>query len=173
MTLENDIVRLRAVEPHDSQLLFSLEADPAMDEVNFATAPASRHLIDRYIASYTADLHSDGQLRLIIEARDSGKAVGSIDISDYNPRDRRGFVGIAIVEGERRKGYGRAALEILCRYAALDLGIHQLAAQVAVDNTASKALFTSCGFKPAGRLRRWIRRGRAYQDAIIFQHLFE
>lgn len=173
MILENDIIRLRAVEPADSVLLLSLENDPALAEINFATAPASRHMIDSYIAAYRADPAAQGELRLVMETRSDGKAVGTIDISDYNGRDRRAFVGIAVVEGERRKGYGRAALDILCTYAARTLGMHQLAAQVAVDNNASKALFTACGFKSAGRFRSWVRRGRSYADVIIFQRLFE
>ena len=50
--------------------------------------------------------------------------------------------------------------------------MHQLAAVVAVDNAPSIALFKSCGFKSTGRLRSWIRRGRTYADALIFQRLF-
>ena len=60
----------------------------------------------------------------------------------------------------------------LCDYASTTLGMHQLAAVVAVDNAPSIALFKSCGFKSTGRLRSWIRRGRTYADALIFQRLF-
>lgn len=173
MILENETVRLRAVEPTDLTLLYTLESDPAMAEVNFATAPANRRMIEQYIAGYTADIHAQGQLRLVIESKaDGNAAVGTIDISDYNAHDGRGFAGIAVLEGYRRRGLAKAALELLCAYAADTLGMHQLAAQTAVDNVASRALFASCGFKSAGRLRSWLRRGRQYADVLIFQRLF-
>ena len=50
--------------------------------------------------------------------------------------------------------------------------MHQLAAQIACDNEASRRLFDRCGFKPCGMLRSWLRRGRHYADAIIVQRLF-
>lgn len=173
MILQNDLVRLRAVEPADLCLLLTLESDPAMAEINFATAPASRHMVQQYIDNYSADIHKQGQLRLIIESvADNFTPVGTIDISDFNPHDGRGFVGIAILEQWRDRSLGHNSLSLLCDYAANTLGMHQLAAQVAVDNTASRALFAGAGFKSAGRLRSWLRRGKQYADVLIFQRLF-
>ena len=94
-------------------------------------APRSRLEISRYIESYNADIYSARELRLIIIDRATGHSVGTIDITDYEPRDRRGFAGIAIVESERGKGMGTKALDLLCSYASEVLGMHQLAAQIA------------------------------------------
>ncbi len=163
---------LRAVEPSDLDFLFSLESADACGEGAFASAPVSRQMLWEYIHSYDADIFSARQLRLIAVDTDTDKAVGAVDIFDFDPRNRRGFVGIAIAEAFRRQGYGRQALDALCDYASSTLGIHQLAAIVAVDNAASRSLFAVCGFKGCGRLRSWIRRGRFYADAVIFQRLF-
>ncbi len=76
------------------------------------------------------------------------------------------------MESERGKGMGTKALDLLCSYASEVLGMHQLAAQIACDNEASRRLFDRCGFKPCGMLRSWLRRGRHYADAIIVQRLF-
>lgn len=162
-------VTLRAVEPSDLDFLFLLESADS-GEGAFASAPVSRQMLWQYIESYDADIYASRQLRLVVEC--DGVAAGAVDIYDFDPRNRRGFVGIAVSEGMRGRGIGRAALEELCAYASSDLGIHQLAAVVAVDNDASRALFASCGFKGCGRLRSWVRRGRQYADAIIFQRLF-
>lgn len=165
-------VSLRAVEPADLDLLFLLENDPEGCRTSLGSAPASRQMLWRYIEEYKADIYAERQLRLVIAANDDGRAIGTVDISDFDPRDRRGFVGIAIIAGERRRGYGREALDLLCRYAEHTLGMHQLAAIVAADNEASRALFDAAGFATCGRLRSWLRTARHYTDAVLFQKLF-
>ncbi len=77
-----------------------------------------------------------------------------------------------IIKQPLGKGMGTKALDLLCSYASEVLGMHQLAAQIACDNEASRRLFDRCGFKPCGMLRSWLRRGRHYADAIIVQRLF-
>ncbi|MCM1066253.1 MAG: GNAT family N-acetyltransferase [Muribaculaceae bacterium] len=166
------MLTLRAPEPSDLDFLFTLESAEACGEGSFASAPVSRQMLWEYINSYDADIYAARQLRLIAVDSASGERVGAVDIYDFDPRNRRGFVGIAIVEGKRGLGYGKQALEALCLYASSTLGIHQLAAVVAEDNAASRALFTACAFKGCGRLRSWLRRGTQYADAIIFQRLF-
>lgn len=172
MTISDSLVTLRAVEPDDVDMLYMLENATARSEAGFTSAPMSRLELRNYIDTYNSDIFSARQLRLIIVARQSGRAVGAIDIADFEPRDRRGFIGIAVLDSERRRGYGGAALRLMCDYASEVLGMHQLAAQVACDNEASRALFTSCGFKSCGCLRSWVRRGRHYSDVLLFQRLF-
>lgn len=171
-SLTGRLVSLRAVEPDDLDMLFLLENDPDRSQTSFTTAPASRQQLWEYIHNYQADIFAEKQLRLIVASRESGRPVGAVDISDFDPRDRRGFVGIAILEGERGKGYALDALDVLGRFASQTLGMHQLAAIVSVDNAASCALFHAAGYRTAGRLRSWIRRGRSYTDAQLFQRLF-
>ena len=72
----------------------------------------------------------------------------------------------------RGRGYGTEALTLLCDYARLALGMHQLAAVVAIDNEPSKALFDSAGFVTAGRLRSWLRSANHYTDVLLYQRLF-
>jgi len=172
MTISDSKVLFRAPEPSDVDFLYLLENASARSEAGFCTAPLSRYQLSEYINNYKADIYSERQLRFIIESVDTGQPVGVIDISDYDPRDRRGFVGIAICGLERSKGYGTAALTLLCGYAAEVLGMHQLVAQIAVDNESSRRLFGRCGFKTCGSLRSWLRRGRHYTDALLYQRIF-
>lgn len=171
MTISNSRILLRAPEPADLDLLFRLENGTGRAEAGFTTAPASRYELSRYIENYTGDIFAERQLRLMIVAKDTGETVGAIDICDFEPRDRRGFVGIAVDEGYRRRGYGREALTVLCDYAFSVLGMHQLAAQVAYDNEPSRALFETCRFKTCGSMRSWLRRGTSYTDALLYQRL--
>ena len=172
MKLSNSKIILRAVEPADLDFLFMLETLPEAANNGFSTAPPSRQMLWEYIENYTADIFAAKQLRLIICDAASGERVGTIDISDFDPRDRRGFVGVIVAEPYRRQGYALAALTCLCEYASSTLGMHQLCAIVASGNDASRHLFAGATFKPAGRLRSWLRRGSQYADALIFQKLF-
>ena len=165
-------VSLRAVEPGDLDLLFILENDPDRATASFTTAPASRRQLWQYIENYNADIYAEKQLRLVIVENESGSAVGTIDISDFDARDRRGFVGIALVARYRGMGYASEALGLLTDFAARTIGMHQLAAVVAVDNEASRALFEAAGYSTAGRLRSWLRVGRSYVDVLLYQRLF-
>ncbi len=164
-------ITLRAAEPADLDFLFTLESENVSTD-GALTAPPSRRMLQDYLAAYSADIFADKQLRLVIADAASGTAVGAVDIYDFSPRDRRGYVGIAVLERHRGLGYGLAALDALCRLASASLGMHQLAAIVAADNEASRRLFSSAGFKGCGRLRSWLRRGSRYADAIVFQKLF-
>lgn len=173
MNLSNEKVSLRAPEPADLDFLFLLENDPDATDSGLATAPVSRQQMWNYINNYSADIFASGELRLVIVDNASGNAVGAIDLCDFSPRDRRAFVGIAIDSEYRRQGFGKAALSLLCSYASSTIGIHSLAASVAADNAASRALFASCGFRTCGRLRSWVRRGSSYADAQLYQILFQ
>lgn len=171
MKISNDAVTLRAVEPSDLDFLYRLENEPERDDVSFFPAPVSRFQLEQYIAGYTADIYADKQLRLIVEDM-TGEAVGVVDLTDFEPRSRRAFVGITVIGSRRGHGIGRGAIDLLCRYASETLGVHTLVALVGAGNTASLALFRSCEFKSCGRLRSWIRSGSSYSDALLFQRLF-
>ena len=172
ISMRGEKVSLRAAEPSDLDLLYILENDSDRAMSSFTTAPASRHMLWQYLDSYKADIYAEKQLRLIVTLNDTGEAIGAVDISDYDARDRRGFVGIAIAPQYRGLGYGTEALQLLCAFASSTLGMHQLAAVTTVDNMASRALFAAAGFDTAGRLRSWVRTARHYTDVLIYQRLF-
>lgn len=172
MKLTSTHITLRAVEESDIDAIFLFENDPDSTAFSFSTAPLSRNQIWQYVKSYNADIFSAGELRLMIVENESKKVIGTIDITDFQPRDRRGFLGIYITPTYRGNGYALEAINLVLDYARDTLGMHSLAAQVAVDNNISCNLFTSAGFKPSGKLRSWIRKSASsYLDVIIFQKL--
>ena len=71
MNLEGRIVRLRAVEPEDAELLYAWENDTSVWSVSGTTEPFSRAQMERFIAAQLqgGDLIRTGQLRLIVETR--------------------------------------------------------------------------------------------------------
>ena len=131
----------------------------------------SRQMLSEYVANYSADPFAQGQLRLIIDA--GGETAGMVDLYDVDAINRRAGVGIVVEASMRRRGISREALERLADYCASALGLHQLYAVVAADNEASRALFAACGYRTAGCLRSWVRVGRRYVDAYIYQLMLD
>lgn len=166
-------ITLRAPEPGDLDTLYLWENDPQLWPFGDAAAPLSRHMLAQYLDSYSGDIGRDGQLRLIVVERSSGKPVGIADLFDYHARDRRAGVGIFIDEAYRGRHYALQTLAWLSVYCPTHLGLHQLWAAVSADNRPSRRLFEAAGYKTCGRLRSWLRTGRRYSDAVIYQRLFE
>lgn len=167
--LSDDKIRLRALEPTDLDVLYRWENDTSLWEVGCSIAPFSRKQLWDYIETYDGDIFNARQLRFIIEDVAMGLAVGTVDLYDFDPVNRRAWVGI-LVDGEHtRHGYGTRALRLLARYASERVGIHQLVAVVPEDNLWSYRLFVKCGYCPAGKLADWLRTGTGYRDAHLLQ----
>ncbi|MCM1520401.1 MAG: GNAT family N-acetyltransferase [Lachnoclostridium sp.] len=174
MTLTDGKISLRALEPGDIDLMFSWENDTTIWNDGATIAPFSRNLIADYISGYEPDIFKARQLRLMIDLIDKDKAltIGTIDLYDFDPRNRRCGIGILIDTIHRGNGYATRAINITARYCAIHLGIHQLYAIAGVNNHPSYQAFQQAAFKIAGRLRSWIRiSSQSYTDAFILQRL--
>lgn len=158
---------LRAPEPDDLDAMYLWENDPEVWRVSLNDGPVSRHELWQYIEGYSADLCSQGQLRLIIEA--DGVAVGTADLTDYSARHRHAQVGLYIAPGARRRGYAAEVLRRMCDYARDVAGLHLLYALTAADNVASAALLRGAGFECCGRIGDFLRlSGENYTDALVY-----
>ena len=100
--LESDTVRLRALEPDDVDILYKWENDTNVWKVSNTIVPFSRHILRQFIDSQKYDIFETRQLRLIIEAVDTGKAVGTIDLFDIDPYNRRAGIGVLIYDKKER-----------------------------------------------------------------------
>lgn len=162
-------IELRAVEPEDLDALYRWENDSSLWIYGSTVSPFSRYLLKQYIESYTADITRDKQLRLIIMRKESRQVIGAIDCFDYDTTNRKAAIGLLIDPDHKRQGFGRDALETFIEYAFRFLHLHQLYVHIPVCNTASIALFRTCGFHESTRLKDWIRLPQGYTDALIFQ----
>ena len=162
-------IELRAVEPEDLDALYRWENDSSLWIYGSTVSPFSRYLLKQYIESYTADITRDKQLRLIIMRKESRQVIGAIDCFDYDITNRKAAIGLLIDPDHKRQGFGRDALETFIEYAFRFLHLHQLYVHIPVCNTASIALFRTCGFHESTRLKDLIRLPQGYTDALIFQ----
>ncbi|MDR3260717.1 MAG: GNAT family N-acetyltransferase [Tannerella sp.] len=165
--LENENIRLRALEPEDLEQLYVWENDTGLWERGSTLAPYSRYVLKQYIAESGDDIYRCRQLRLMIELKETAAAVGTIDVYDFDPHHRRAGVGILIDPGYQRKGIATEALTLLIQYVFSFLKLHQLYACIPVANTPSRRLFEQCGFQSMGLLKEWLLTADGYVDVII------
>lgn len=170
VTLKGDTVYLRALEPEDLDFIYDIENDEAIWEVSNTQTPYSRFLIRQYLENAHQDIYEAKQLRLAICENDTFRAVGLIDLFDFDPVNSRAGVGIIIrLETDRSKGYGREALGLLIEYSFSKLQLHQLYANIAEDNVPSVTLFTNFGFGVAGVKKDWNKRNNRYVNELLYQ----
>lgn len=160
---------MRALEPADVELLYTLENNMKLWPVSHTIAPFSRHQLQQYIAHSRLDVFQTRQLRLLIERIDDGLALGLIDLYDFDPFHRRGGIGILIDESYRGEGYAKEALGLFVSYLFGHLGLHQIYASVSATNLVSIKLFTGSGFEQAGIRRQWRRCGSEFVDEHFLQ----
>lgn len=169
--LEFGKIRFRALEPDDIDLLYEWENDAEIWEVSNTYEPFSKYILAKYIKDSQRDIYESKQIRMIIETLEE-KAVGAIDLFDFDPFHFRAGVGILIHdEKDRKMGYANDALQLLCSYATNYLRLHQLFANITADNLASIQLFKNNGFELTGTKKDWRRTLDGWKTELFFQKI--
>jgi diamine N-acetyltransferase len=173
-TLENNLIKLRAPEPSDVDLLYAWENNMEIWKVSNTITPFSKHILQKYIETAHLDIWETKQLRLIIEAKTQSSlmsvSVGLIDLFDFDPFHLRAGVGILIaVKEQRNKGYASEALKLLSRYAFETLQLHQLYCNIGESNTVSIQLFKNAGFEIVGIKRDWVKDVNGWSNELMLQ----
>ena len=89
--MNNEKIRLRAMEPEDLDVLYQIENNQKLWDVGTTNVPYSRYALQNYIVSQTNDIFADRQLRLMIE-NEEGQTIGIIDIINFEPQHQRAEV---------------------------------------------------------------------------------
>ncbi|RVT77646.1 N-acetyltransferase [Flavobacterium sufflavum] len=170
INLKGDTIYIRALEPNDLEFIYAVENDQSIWEVSNTQTPYSRFLIRQYLENAHQDIYEAKQLRLAICKDQDFPALGLIDLFDFDPKNNRAGVGIMILSDvDRNLKIGSEALDLLIRYSFYHLNLHQLYANIGVQNEASKALFTKFGFQCIGVKKDWNLINGTYQDEVIYQ----
>ena len=168
--LETDIIKLRALEVEDVDILYRWENDPNVWKVSGTMAPFSKYILRRFIEEQRYDIFETRQLRLVIESKSTGRPVGTIDLFDIDPYNRRAGVGVLIYnKDDEGHGYASSALQALIRYSFHILGLNQLYCNVLSNNTRSLNLFKSKDFSVVGLKREWVRSTTDWLDEYMLQ----
>ena len=138
-------IKLRTLKDTDLDFLFSLENDKSLWAVSGTTESFSLVQLANYISHAKQDIAIAEQFRFVIDWQ--GKAIGCIDLYEYNFKKKNAGVGIVILKEYRRKGFAKQSLTLLIKYAWEKLHLKQLHTGIFSDNKASLALFQSVGFE--------------------------
>ncbi|MGV9004848.1 GNAT family N-acetyltransferase [Flavobacterium sp.] len=172
ITLKGEKIYLRALEPEDLEFIYAIENDENIWEVSNTQTPYSKFLIRQYLENAHQDIFEAKQLRLAICESQSAKAIGLIDLFDFDAKNRRAGIGIVIQdEIDRKNGYGKEALALLIEYSFIHLHLHQLFANISIENIPSISLFTTFGFEKIGVKKDWNFSNNSYQDEALFQRI--
>ncbi|MEZ5082898.1 MAG: GNAT family protein [Bacteroidales bacterium] len=169
--LKSRNIVLRALELSDVDLLYQWENDEELWYLSNTLVPFSKFTLEQYILSASQDIFTNKQLRLMIDKKNQGitKTIGSIDLFDFDPANKRAGIGILIVDGERNKGVASEALKIVLDYCFDVLHLHQVYCNILPNNDASIKLFKKFNFVLAGTKKEWIRVKGKWLDEHIFQ----
>jgi diamine N-acetyltransferase len=169
--LEGKHLKLRALEPEDVDVLYAWENNDKLWHMSNTLTPFSRFTLEQYIMNAHQDLYSTKQLRLMIDniKPDKEKTIGSIDLFDFDPKNKRAGIGIMIIEGERNKGYASEALELMIEYCFEHIGLHQLYCNITADNEASLNVFRKHHFITVGLKKDWLSQGNKWLDEYTLQ----
>ncbi len=108
---------------------------------------------------------------IVVDADDQVIAFASTSL--YRPRDC--YTGIAecsvyVAREMRGQGAGRVAIEALIE-AAEEAGFWKLLSRVFVENTVSRALLRSCGFREVGVYEKHGKLDGVWRDLVIVERL--
>lgn len=171
VSLKGKHIFLRALEPEDLDFIYEIENDTSLWILSDTQTPYSRFLIKQYLENAQQDIFEAKQLRLAI-CTAKGKAIGLIDVFDFDIKNKRAGIGILIKdEANRYKGYGKEALSLLVDYCFKILHLHQVYANVSQNNEASLKLFENDGFKKIGLKEDWSFDGQQFSNEYILQRI--
>lgn len=162
-------INLRALEPEDLDFLYQIENNSSFWEVSHTQTPFSKFILKQYIENAHLDIYEAKQVRFIIEENTSKKAIGTIDIFDFNPQHKRAGIGVLIHPNFQEKGYATEALSVLIQYCFSSLNLHQLYANITSDNSKSIQLFTKNNFTKVGVKKDWIFSKGKFKDEVLYQ----
>jgi len=169
--LEGKKLILRALEPTDVDVLFEWENNEKLWHLSNTITPFSRFTMEQYILNAHQDIYTTKQLRLMIDKKepDGNNPIGSIDLFDFDPTNKRAGLGVLIIENEQSKGYASEALELLINYCFTTLQLHQVYCNISADNQASLKLFEKQNFSMVGQKKEWLFINGKWIDENILQ----
>lgn len=170
--LQDNTIKLRALEPEDLEYLYKWENDTSLWEHGNTLSPYSRFIIKNYIENTHRDIFETKQQRFMIDYLDENTTIGTIDLFDIDFYNLRAGVGILIADEKyRHMGFAGKALKLLIDYAFKHLSLYQLYCSINENNYASLKLFQNKGFVITGKKIGWLKLSGKMNDVYFLQLL--
>lgn len=168
--IEGDRVELRRHERRNLPLYEKWYADPEIWR----------------LTSWRSSPMKPAETRKLFEDRELSKADDSFAIHVKGEPDPIGVVALmniseantsadlSIIVGapdDRQRGYGAEAIEVMLRHGFEEIGLNRVGLSVFAFNEEAISTYEKLGFEEEGRLRRAIKRGGSFHDAILMSVL--
>lgn len=154
--LKGRLVGLREYRREDVTTLFPPELDPeyiSLTEIQ----PYRPRSLAAHLAEYDRRTgEQDGRtVPFAIQRLDdeTGTAIGRVGLWSIDLHQRTAHIGISLLPSAQGHGYGRDAIEVICRYGFEIRGLERLSLETLSVNAAMRATAQACGFLEEGRLR--------------------
>ena len=172
MILQGENIHLRALEPTDLDFLYALENDTSLWHLSDTITPFSKYVLTHYLENSHRDIFDVKQLRLMIVHLKTKQCIGCVDLFDFNPQHNRVGVGLVIFDtAHRSKGFATESLKLICAFAKEQLKVHQIFANISVQNKESISLFEKVGFLKTGLKKDWNYHKGTYIDQYLYQYI--
>ncbi|NUP01344.1 MAG: GNAT family N-acetyltransferase, partial [Nonomuraea sp.] len=161
-------VRLRALEPADSETMWRWYHDPEVGPWMESSPPFS--LAQNLEKGENRPRNTFEQMVLGIETLDGGTLIGYLSLGETDFIHGEAILqSIAIGDREHLNGgYATDALRVICKYAFEEMGLHRVMLWVVAENTAAIRAYTRVGFVEEGRRREAFRtRGKRYDFLMM------
>jgi ribosomal-protein-alanine N-acetyltransferase len=159
--INGERVRLRPPRKNDGAEFVAVNRRSASFNRGLASPPIAAAQFDDYVKR---SKRPDAACFLICRKED-GAIMGSIALSQiFRGGFLSAYLGYQIGAEFARQGYMTEALQLMLRYAFVDLKLHRLEANIQPGNTASIALVKRAGFVREGFSRRYLKIGGRWRD---------
>jgi RimJ/RimL family protein N-acetyltransferase len=165
---QGEKVRLRGVEPNDSETVFQwgLDSD-AFKRVDVVSLPRSYENFKKELEESSKKGPDGDSFSFAIENED-GELVGEIRTFACNSRFGTFKYGMFIARNYWGKGYGTEVVRLLLKYYFKELGYQKVTVHVYSFNDRSIKFHEKLGFQKEGQLRRMYYTDGQYYDDIYF-----
>lgn len=169
-TLEGSRVELRRHDRGNFELYARWYADREVWHLtSWTPAPLSRSAVERLFDDRELSPTDDS---FAVYAKGHDEPIGVISL--MNISEANGSADLSIIVGHpdnRRKGYGTEAIRLLLGYAFGSLGLNRVGLSAFDFNAQAISAYEKLGFVVEGRLRRAVRRGPDFHDAVLMSIL--
>jgi len=165
VNLIGERILLRALEPEDMEMLRDTVNDPEIERMVVGWSfPVSRA---QQLEWYERVKKDRDHLRLAIEIKETGEAIGLATLGPIDWKNRKAFHGIKLKsDAPKGQGYATEAVFLIMKYAFEELQLNRLDGSILEYNVPSQRLYEKCGWKVEGRVRQSVFKGNAFHDQI-------
>lgn len=163
---QNDKIRLRLWEPRDAENGYMDELDSKCMAAVQEEVPLPGQRRDVALSGDSAEPNYSAPAFTITDLDDN--YLGHIHFNYINERHGTFSLGLVITESQRNKGYGKAAMELLIKYAFEERRLHKFEGYCLENNVASTHMMKALGCMLEGTSRECVFMNGQYHNRLIF-----